>query len=67
MSFINIEGWLKEPGSVEPMLVGIVIILFYIDDNVFMVRSLYDLDKKLKPLKDLCCSICMVINSDNGQ
>jgi hypothetical protein len=46
-------------------LVGIVIIiLFYIDDIILRVRSLYDLEKQLKIIKDFFSSIGMTINID---
>jgi hypothetical protein len=60
----KLEVFLEEAGCVGMTLASIVIILLYIDDIVLMVRSPFDLDKKLKILKDLCFSVGMTVNFD---
>jgi hypothetical protein len=64
--YINkLEGCLEEAGCVSPTLTSIVIILLlYAYDIVLMVRSLYDLNKQLKILKDFCSSMGMTVNTD---
>jgi hypothetical protein len=59
--YINkLEGCLEEAGCVGTSIARIVIILLlYVDDIVLMARSPYDLDKKLKVLKDFFSSIGM--------
>jgi hypothetical protein len=56
---------LEKEGCVNPTLVGMVIILiFYTDNIVLMERSSYDIDNKLKILKDFFSNTCMIINND---
>jgi hypothetical protein len=48
----KLEDFLEETSCVSPTLVGVVIILLLMyNDIVLMVRSFYDLGKKLKILK----------------
>jgi hypothetical protein len=60
-----LEGCLEETGSAILTLAGIFIILFlYIDDIVILVRSPYDIEKKLKILKDFLSSMVMTSNNN---
>jgi hypothetical protein len=53
----KLENCLEEVGCVIPILTSIVIILLlYTNDIVLMVRSPYDLRKKLRILKDFFSS-----------
>jgi hypothetical protein len=47
----KLEDCLEEVGCVDPNLTSKVIILLRYNDDIFlMMRSLYDLDKKLRTL-----------------
>jgi hypothetical protein len=66
--FRNTKGWLEEINynidCVGLTLASIVIILLlYVDDIFLMVKSPYDLCKKLITLKDLCCNMGMTMNT----
>ena len=61
----KLEDCLEEAGYVNPILVGIVIILLlYVDDIFLMARSPYELGKKLRILNDFFSSMCMSVNMD---
>ena len=47
------------------ILAGIVIILLlYTNDIVLLSRCPYDLDKRLILLKDFCCTMGMIVNTN---
>jgi hypothetical protein len=61
----KLEYCLEDAGCVGPTLASIVIILLlYVDDIVLMVKSPYDLGKKLIILKDFFSSMGMTVNTD---
>jgi hypothetical protein len=42
----------------------VIILLLYVNDIVLMVRCPYDLNKKLRILKDFCSSMGMTVNTN---
>ena len=61
----KLEGCLEEARCAGMILAGIVIIiLLYADDIVLLTRCPYDLDKKLRILKDFCSTMGMNANTD---
>jgi hypothetical protein len=61
----KLEECLEEAGCVNPNLVCIVItLLLYVDDIVLMVRSPYNLDKKLRILQYFFSNMGMTVNTD---
>jgi hypothetical protein len=61
----KLEGFLEEASCFSPTFTGIVIILpLCVDVIVLMASSPYDLDKKLKILKDFCSTMGMTVNND---
>ena len=60
----KLEDCLEEAGCAGTFLAGIVIILLlYANDIVLLARDPYDLDKKLRLLKDFCSTMGMTFNT----
>jgi hypothetical protein len=61
----KLKGCLEEPGCFILTLVDITIFLLHYSNFIFlMVRSPYNLKKKLKILKDLCSSMFMIVKTE---
>jgi hypothetical protein len=61
----KLVDFLEDVGCVRPTFDSIVIILIlYANDIVLMARSMYDLGKQPRILKDLCSSTRINVNTD---